>query len=257
MHPVRRYPGPARQEGALTAHSDLLNPLDAQAGLEHCHGSDSSAPSVETGGPGSFRGVPDRRPRRRLSVRGQLLAVPRVPAAEGRAVRDALKGRRSSGSTCEPGARRQAPAGRRLPAAGVPHPSRRRYPVLYLLHGVPGPAARVPRHGADGRRRGRARRPREGAAADPRDAVRVDGDVHRQGVGERRPPAERLGDIRVARPRPCDRRALPHDPQRARPRGSAGSPRADTARSTSRSGTRASSASSRAGRATSWPRGSR
>ena len=51
---------------------------------------------------------------------------------------------------------------------------RRRYPVLYLLHGVAGPARRVPRDGPHGRRRGRARRPAPRAADDPRDAVRVD-----------------------------------------------------------------------------------
>ena len=46
----------------------------------------------------------------------------------------------------EPGARRPPPAGRRLPAARLRARSpRRRYPVLYLLHGVPGPAGRVPR----------------------------------------------------------------------------------------------------------------
>ena len=38
----------------------------------------------------------------------------------------------------EPGTRRTAPAGRRLPPARLRRAPARRYPVLYLLHGVPG-----------------------------------------------------------------------------------------------------------------------
>ena len=54
------------------------------------------------------------------------------------------------------GGRRQ-PVDVYLPPGYCTHPARR-YPVLYLLHGVPGPPGRLPEHRADGRRRGRARR---------------------------------------------------------------------------------------------------
>ena len=91
---------------------------------------------------------------------------------------------------------------------------------------------------------------RQGAAADPRDAVRLDRLVHRRGVGERRAARQRLGDVR--RPRPRARRSTRATGRSARARGAASPacPRAATARSTSGSTIRASSASSRAGRAT-------
>ena len=84
------------------------------------------------------------------------------------------------------------------------------------------PARRVPRDRPDGRRPGRARRPAPRAADDPRDAVRLDRVVHRQGMGERGRPRERLGDVPRARRRPRGRRPLPDDPRAAAARALAG-----------------------------------
>ena len=130
-----------------------------------------------------------------------------------------VKGTTAAALRRQPGARRPPPARRRLPAAGLLHP-----PGAALSRPLPparrpGPARRVPEHRPDGRRRGRARRSREGAAADPRDAVRLDRLVHRRGVGERRAAGQRLGDVR--RPRPGARRSTPATGRFARPRGAA------------------------------------
>ena len=85
----------------------------------------------------------------------------------------------------EPGARGPPPAGRRLPPARVRRSSRPPLPGPLPPARRAGTAGRVPRHRPDGSRPGRARRVAPRAADDPRDAVRLDGVVHRQGMGER------------------------------------------------------------------------
>ena len=149
--------------------------------------------------------------------------------------------------------------GRRQPVDISPSPpgcdaaSSRRYPVFYLLHGFPGrPGAFLPDR-AHGRGRGRAPARRRAPAVHPRHAVRVDGDVHRRGVGRRR--AARGGWATfVSRDlvRAIDAR---YRTSQKRPWGapSVACPRAATGRSTSRCTTRASSAWSRAGRGTEPP----
>ena len=128
-----------------------------------------------------------------------------------------------------------------LPSGYAQHPLRR-YPVLYLLHGFPGrPLAfldTVQMGVVDDTLTARGQR----AAADPRDAVRLDRHVQRQGVGERRLAAATAGRRSSSRDLVrYDRRALPHDRRRGSGARSAACRRAATARSTSRSTTRASS----------------
>ena len=68
-------------------------------------------------------------------------APPRDPAC-------VKAGARRRASTAERRARRPPPARRRLPAARLRDSTARRYPVIYLLHGVPGRPGGIPRDGA-------------------------------------------------------------------------------------------------------------
>ena len=166
--------------------------------------------------------------------------------------------RRTSGRTGRPSAstwraRRSAAGASRSTSTCRPATSRiraRRYPVLYLLHGEPGRPGAFLSTVRMGVVEDELVAAPKAQPADPRDAVRLDRIVHRQGVGERRPAGQRLGDVRRPRRRARDRRALPDDSLAARHARSPASPRAATARSTSGSTIPASSASSRAGRAT-------
>ena len=115
-------------------------------------------------------------------------------------------------------ARRSAAAASRSTSTSrpaTPRIRRRRYPVLYLLHGVPGPARRVPRRpcawASSRTSSSRSHRARPMILVMPFGSTGI---VHRQGVGERHPAARGLGDVRRPRRRPRDRRALPDDPQR-------------------------------------------
>ena len=154
-------------------------------------------------------------PARRVPLPRQLLALPRLRAAARSGVRPGARARRDAVLRRERGARRPPPAGRRLPAArATPRTPRRRYPVLYLLHGVPGRPGAFLATVRAGRRRGRARRAAPRAADDPRDAVRLDGHRSPTRSGRTASATQRVGDVPRARRRARGRRALPDDPLR-------------------------------------------
>ena len=184
-----------------------------------------------------------------LSLRRQLLALPRLPAAPRRAVRAARTASPSGSISSAP--RSTAAASR---STSTSRPATRTHPRTALSGALPparrpGPAGRVPADRADGRRRGRAGRQAEGAAADPRHAVRLDRLVHRRGVGERR-AAGNGWETFVARDLVETIDAATGRSARLGSRDRRVCPRAATARSTSGSTIRGSSSWSRAGRAT-------
>ena len=139
-----------------------------------------------------------RRSRGCLPLRRQLLALPRVRAAERSVVRDGARLERPL-LRRERRARRPAAARRRLPAARLPiAPAAGATPSSTSCTACPAGRARSSRRSARGRR-GRAGRAAQAEADDPRDAVRLDGQLHRRGVGERRPAGTGLGDLPRAR----------------------------------------------------------
>ena len=84
-----------------------------------------------------------------------------------------------------------------LPPGYAAHPHRR-YPVFYLLHGVPGLPTAFLLTVRAGVVEDVLRRAAQGAADDPRHADGLDRAVHGQGMGERRAAARGLGDVHVA-----------------------------------------------------------
>ena len=163
-------------------------------------------------------------------------APPREPAFV------TLAGDAAAAPRPEPRARRAPPGGLRLPAGAATRSiPRRRYPVLYLLHGFPAGRSRSWRRCRWGSSRTRSLTRHR---AQPLILVMPFGSTgtftDQEWVNGVR-PRQRLGDVRRARPRAYDRRALPDD-RRAPPAArSAGCRRAATARSTSPSIIRGSS----------------
>ena len=151
------------------------------------------------------------------------------------------------------GARRPPPARRRLPAAGIQPLPAPALPRLLPPTRLSRPARGISADRAHGRGRGHPRRAPADPARDPRDALRIDRDVHRQGMGR-----TACGRTRAGRRSSRATSSAPSTPatgrsRPARPGRSVVSPRAATERSTSPFTTRASSGWWRAGPATSRP----
>ena len=136
-------------------------------------------------------------------------------ASRRRAIRPSSAARdgRDACSFASPSLGGRSAGGIRLSAAGLREHPHRRYPVLYLLHGIPGAAARVHRDRADGRRRRRADARRH--RAQPRSSSCRSAPPGRSRTRSGRTaigPAQGWETFVCARPRAGGRRALPDDP---------------------------------------------